>query len=269
MDLLVLPDYQALSREAARRVAVSVLLKPEAVLALPTGETPLGMYRCLVQFVNQGLLDLSQTVIFNLDELLDIPPDHPCSYATYMHEHFLKHVKVRAHYIPNPLADPVSQCKKYEELITQYGGIDLAVLGLGLNGHIAFNEPGTPFETLTHIAELSQATREVLAGYFKVEEVPKRAITMRICTIMNARHVVLLVAGRKKAEIVRNVLLGPITPELPASVLRLHPNSLVLLDEEAASALPKTSSIRRQNVEVSRDLASSVGPHGCGARQSL
>jgi glucosamine-6-phosphate deaminase len=268
MDLLVLPDYEALSREAARRVAVTVLLKPKAVLAFPTGGTPLGMYRRLIQLVDHGLLDLSQAVIFNLDELLDIPPDHPCSYATYMREHFLKYVKVGAHHIPNSLADPIVECKKYEELIAQYGGIDLAILGLGPNGHIAFNEPGTPFETFTHVAELSQQTREALAGCFeKMEEVPKRAITMGIRTIMNARHVILLASGKKKAAVVRDALLGSITPKLPASVLRLHPNLLILLDEEAASAL--SSSIRRQNVEVSRDLAPSMGLYGFGAKQSL
>jgi glucosamine-6-phosphate deaminase len=199
------------------------------------------MYRELVRLSREGIADLSQTVVFNLDEYFGLPPDHPQSFRRYMKEHLLRHMQVREAHIPDSLAsDPEAECRRYEELIASRRGIDLAVLGLGINGHIAFNEPGTPWESLTHLAELSPETRRREAQRFGgLEQVPHRAITMGIRTIMNARSILLLASGKEKAEIVRRSLLGPVTPEVPASVLQLHPNVTVLLDRAAAPELPE------------------------------
>jgi len=234
-------DYDELCCEAARRIARVVLRRPDATLALPTGQTPKGMYRKLVHLSREGIADLSQTVLFNLDEYFGLPPDHPRSFRYYIHEHLLQHVQVREAHIPDSLtSDPEVECRRYEELIASHGGIDLAVLGLGPNGHIAFNEPGTPWESLTHLAELSPETRRREAQHFGgLERVPHQAITMGIRTIMNARSILLLASGREKAQIVRRSLLGPVTPEVPASVLQLHPNVTVLLDRAAAAELPE------------------------------
>ncbi len=233
---MVLDDYEALSREAARRIARTVIEKPPAVLALPTGETPKGFYRVLVEWCREGLLDLSRAVILNLDEYLGLPRDHPRSFRAYMRENLLEHVRVGAHYIPDSAAeDPDGECRRYEELIAGQGGIDLAVLGLGPNGHIAFNEPGTPFGSCTHVAVLSPETRRRLILEFGgLERVPERAITMGVRTIMNARAIVLLVSGFGKSSILRESLYGPVTPEVPASVLQLHPRLTVLADRAAA-----------------------------------
>lgn len=241
MRLVVAKDYESLSWEAARLIARELLAKPNLVLALPTGETPKGMYQSLVRLYREGLLDFSQATIFNLDEYLGLPPDHPQSFRTYMYRHLWELVNLRREstYIPNSIpANPEEECRRYEELIEKAGGIDLAVLGLGKNGHIAFNEPGTPFESLTHVAQLSLETREREVQAFGVlENVPTHAITIGIKTIMRARKVILLVSGKGKAKILAQALLGPVTPEVPASILQLHPQLTVVADEEAAAEL--------------------------------
>lgn len=241
MRLVVVEDYGELSRGAAKWVARRLLERPELVLALPTGHTPVGMYRELVRLHREGLLDFSRVTSFNLDEYLGIPPDHPQSFASYMRIHLWDQVNLRpgACHIPNSLPeDPEAECAGYEGLIREAGGIDLAVLGLGGNGHIAFNEPGTPFESTIHVAELSQETREAEAAAFGgVDRVPKKAITMGIRTIMNAREILLLVSGEEKAEVLSRALTGPITLEVPASVLQLHPRLTVLADVAAAGGI--------------------------------
>lgn len=241
MRLIVVGDYEALSREAARAVAQKLLEKPSSVLALPTGDTPKGMYRVLGRLYREGLVDFSRATAFNLDEYLGIPQDHPQSFASYMHRHLWDKVNLRpgARHIPQSSPeDPEGECARYEGLIREAGGIDLAVLGLGVNGHIGFNEPGTPFESTTHVAVLSPATRRREApGFGGIENVPKRAITMGIRTIMNARGILLLAAGKEKAEAVRRALTGTISPKVPASVLQLHPALTVICDRAAASLL--------------------------------
>ncbi|HAF71450.1 TPA: glucosamine-6-phosphate deaminase [Candidatus Acetothermia bacterium] len=241
MQLVVVKNYEELSREAARFLARRLLAKPDLVLALPTGDTLIGMYRELVRLHREGLLDLSRATAFNLDEYLGIPPDHPQSFKSYMHRHLWDHVNLRREnaHIPNSLPkDPEAECHRYEGLIEKAGGIDLAVLGLGENGHIAFNEPGTPFGSLTHVAELSEETREREAQAFGgLEHVPRQAITMGIRTIMLSREVLLLVSGEGKREILFRALTGPITPEVPGSALQLHPALTVICDRAAASLL--------------------------------
>ena len=241
MQVIVVEGYEELSREAARWTARRLLGRPDLVLALPTGDTPVGMYRELVRLHREGLVDFSQATAFNLDEYLGLPPDHPESFASYMHRYLWDHVDLRAEarHIPRSLPeDPEAECRRYEQLLEEAGGIDLAVLGLGRNGHIAFNEPGTPFESRTHVAELSHETREEEAIRFGgLERVPKLAITMGIRTIMNARELLLLVSGEEKREVLTRALTGPVTPRLPASVLQLHPRLVVLADRAAAEGL--------------------------------
>lgn len=249
MQVLILRDYDELSREAARRVVAFVLREPRAVLGFPTGETPLGMYKALVRFHQEGLVDFSEVAVFNLDEYLGLSPTHPASFRRYMEAHFLDHVPVGTYHIPDSKTDdPEAECRRYEELIAEAGGLDLVVLGLGPNGHIAFNEPGTPFEVPTHVAELARETREREARRFgSVGEVPEKAITMGIRTIMNAREVILLAAGAEKAVTVRDALFGPITTQVPASVLQLHPRLTVILDRGAASALPVRGTVGKRS----------------------
>ena len=239
--LIVVRDYEELSREAARLVARRLLERPDLVLALPTGDTPIGMYRELVRLHREGLVDFSRATTFNLDEYLGIPPDHPQSFKSYMRQHLWDHVNLRKEnvHIPSSLPkNPDQECAHYESLIQEAGGIDLAVLGLGTNGHIGFNEPGTPFESLTHVAELSEETRKREAQAFGgLEHVPTQAITMGIKTIMLAREVLLLVSGEEKREALFRALTGAISLEVPGSVLQLHHALTVLSDRAAASLL--------------------------------
>lgn len=241
MRLVIVEDYEELSKEAARAVARELLLKPETVLALPTGDTPKGMYRELVRFCQEGLLDFSQATTFNLDEYLGLPADHPQTFSAYMQNYFWGKVNLQPGKIYIPVSqtdDPEGECARYEGLIQEAGGLDFAILGIGENGHIGFNEPGTPWESVTHVAELSQETRAREAPAFGgLEKVPKRAITMGIKTIMSARKVLLLASDAGKAEIVSRALTGPIAPEIPASILQLHPDLTVILDRAAASGL--------------------------------
>lgn len=255
MEIVILPDYDAVAREAARRVVALALQKPHAVLALPTGKTPLRFYNLLINYTKLGLVTFENITIFNLDEFLDLPKNHPSSYFNYMQKHLLTCVKVGRHYIPNSeAADPEEECKRYEDLIAQAGSIDLAVLGLGLNGHIGFNEPGTPFESRTHVATLTHQTREGLASEFGgLEYTPTRAITMGIKTIMNAKNIILMATGAEKAKILERALFGPITPDTPASVLQLHPSLTVLVDHQAASSISAYLKTQDISKKVSRD----------------
>ncbi|MGQ9700083.1 MAG: glucosamine-6-phosphate deaminase [Candidatus Bipolaricaulaceae bacterium] len=241
MRLIAVAEYQELSREAARFLARKLLANPKLVLALPTGETPLGLYQELVRLHKEGILDFSQATAFNLDEFLNLPPKHPASFRAYMEQNFwgLVNLPPEACHIPHSLPeDPEEECRRYEALIQGKGGLDLAILGLGENGHIAFNEPGTPFESLTHVVELLEETRAAEAPRFEgLENVPKKAITMGIRTIMNAREILLLVSGEKKARIVARALEGPVTVEVPASVLQLHPALTVIADRAALTFL--------------------------------
>ncbi|MBC7092542.1 glucosamine-6-phosphate deaminase [Candidatus Bipolaricaulota bacterium] len=241
MNLLITADYRELSQAAGQLVAQALLHDPDAVLALPTGETPKGMYEALIRLYQEGLVDFSRATAFNLDEYLDIPPDHPQSFSAYMRRYLWDHVNLAKDKVHIPASlpeDPEAECIRYEELIRKSGGINLAVLGIGENGHIAFNEPGTLWETPTHVAVLSQETREREAQAFgRLEHVPTHAITMGIKTIMRARRVLLLASGEEKAGILARALSGPITIDVPASILQLHPNLTVVADRAAARGL--------------------------------
>lgn len=241
LTLKIVADYAELSRAAARLVAHQILLKEDAVLGLPTGETPLGLYRELVRLSKEGLLSLSKVTTFNLDEYVGLPPSHPQSFHYYMQVHLFSHLAIPPEQIHIPdgtAADLEGECQRYEEEIARHGGIDLMILGIGPNGHIGFNEPGSDWGRLTGVVQLSEETRRREARRFGgLELVPTQAITMGIKTIMNARKILLLASGQEKALAVKEAIQGPITPAVPASVLQLHPGVTVILDRAAGSLL--------------------------------
>ena len=234
-------NYDAMSRRAANILSAQVILKPDSVLGLATGSTPVGMYRQLVNWCEKGDIDFSQVHTVNLDEYLGLAPDHDQSYRYFMQQNLFDHINVRPENtnVPNGLAsDPEAECRRYNEVIAGLGGIDLQVLGMGHNGHIGFNEPGEAFELETHVVDLTENTIQANARFFaSKDEVPRRAITMGIKAIMQARHILVVVSGEDKAEIVRRAFAGPVTPLVPASILQMHPHLSLVGDEAALSLL--------------------------------
>ena len=241
MKIIRTKDYADMSRKAANIISAQVIMKPDCVLGLATGGTPVGTYEKLVERYNEGDLDFSEVTSVNLDEYRGLPKEHPESYWSFMHKNLFDKVNIRpeAIHLPdgtNP--DAADACKKYNEIIHSVGGIDLQLLGLGPNGHIGFNEPGTPFGLGTHVVELTARTRQDNARFFaSLDEVPTHAATMGVKTVMHARAILLLAFGSAKAEAVRAALMGPVTEDVPASVLQLHPDVTVFCDEEAAKLL--------------------------------
>ena len=237
MRVLVTPDYQALSQTAAELVLKAIGAKPGINLGLPTGNTPLGMYEELVRRYRIEQLDFSQIQTFNLDEYVGLTYDHPKSYHSYMRRHFFDHVNVlpaNAH-IPDgsPGVDLDAEAVRYENQIRNAGEIDLLIVGVGANGHIAFNEPGSAFDSRTRTVDLAAETVRNAKQHFGSEPVPARAITMGIATILEAGRILLLASGASKADAVERALHGPVSESVPASALRLHPRVIVVLDEAA------------------------------------
>lgn len=243
MKVIICKDYDEMSQMAAEIVANQINSNPHTVLGLATGSTPVGMYRNLVKMNREGKVDFSNVVTFNLDEYVGLNKDHPCSYHRFMDENLFDHVNIKREnvHLPNGVAPSLEEeCKTYERMIAQAGGVVLQVLGIGHNGHIGFNEPGTPFHSTTHVVELAQRTIEANSRFFNSpDQVPRKAISMGIKTIMQAQKILLLASGKDKAEAISKALNGPITTEVPASVLQLHPNVTVIIDEGAASALDR------------------------------
>ena len=242
MKIIRAKDYQDMSHKAANIIAAQVTLKPNCVLGLATGGTPVGAYADLVERYNKGDLDFSEVTTVNLDEYRGLPKEHPESYWSFMHRNLFDHVNVPAESIHLPDGtnpDAEDACKQYNEVIHSVGGIDLQLLGLGHNGHIGFNEPGDAFELETHCVDLTAATIEANKRFFDGNEdlVPKQAYTMGIKTIMQARKVLVVVNGKGKAEAVKAMITGPVTPACPGSILQLHPDCTVVADEEALSLL--------------------------------
>ncbi len=239
MRLVIAREEQDLAMTAARLIARQVLTQHQSVLALPTGDTPRRMYDTLVALEQHGVLDLSGVTAFNLDEYLELAPDDPRTFRLYMVEHLWERLAAppAGWHIPrSDAADETAECAAYEEALYRAGGIDLAVLGIGVNGHIGFNEPGTPWDLGTHVVELAQSTRRNAAPRFGgLDSVPRRAISMGIKTIMRSGQIVLLASGEGKAEVLARALFGPVTIEVPASVLQLHPRLTVVVDQRAAS----------------------------------
>lgn len=241
MEVIVLSSYEELSKAAARVVAKVLNTKPNAVLGLATGSTPLGLYRELVRMHREEGLDFSQVTTFNLDEYVGLSKDHPQSYHYFMHENLFKHVNIAPQniYIPSGTTDNYEAfCHWYEQRIRDCGGIDLQILGIGSDGHIAFNEPGSSLGSRTRIKTLAKQTIDDNARFFdRPEDVPVYAITMGVGTILEARKLVLLANGRSKAPAVAAAIEGPVTSMITASALQLHREAMLFLDEEAASQL--------------------------------
>jgi len=241
MEVIIKENYDEMSRAAARLVARVMNAKPNAVLGLVTGGTPRGMYKELIRMHRDEGLDFSQVVTFNLDEYVGLGKTHPQSYHYFMHEHFFKFVNIAPHniYLPSGTTDNyVAFCHWYEERIKLSGGIDLQVLGIGVDGHIAFNEPGSSLGSRTRIKTLSRQTIDENAVQFDGrDQVPPYAITMGVGTILEARKLILLANGKSKAVAVAAAVEGPVTSMCTASALQLHRDVNVLLDWEAASQL--------------------------------
>ena len=242
MKIIRANDYADMSRKAANILSAQIILKPDCVLGLATGGTPVGAYQQLVEWYNKGDLDFSGVTTVNLDEYRGLPKDHPESYWSFMHRHLFDHVNINPARInlpdgTNPDAD--AACAQYNQIIHSVGGIDLQLLGLGPNGHIGFNEPGKAFELETHCVDLTEATIEANKRFFDGNEdlVPRQAYTMGIKTIMQARKVLVVANGLAKAKAVKAVVSGPVTPECSGSILQLHPDCTLVADEEALSLL--------------------------------
>ena len=241
MKIYCMEDYQQMSRKAASILAAQVIRNPESVLGLATGSTPIGMYQNLVEWYKNGDLDFSQVHTVNLDEYVGLEPTHDQSYRYFMQDNLFNHINVKPENtnVPNGLADdPAAEGRRYDELIDSLGGIDIQVLGMGHNGHIGFNEPCDNFPLGTHDVDLTESTISANARFFaSMEEVPRKAITMGIGAIMSARQILVVVNGEGKADIVKKAFTGPITPEVPASILQLHPNVVLVGDKAALSKL--------------------------------
>lgn len=234
-------DYNELSRMAAERIAEKLSKKPDAVLGLATGSTPEGMYEALIEMYNQKRISFAEAETFNLDEYVGLQSNDENSYAHYMNQHLFRHIDLspeKAH-LPDGRADDLdAACQAYEELIEKAGGIDLQVIGIGLNGHIGFNEPHTPFEQRTHVVELDKTTRNANARFFpSLEAVPTHAITMGIQNIMESKELLLLVAGEQKASVLERLVYGDKTEAFPASIIKEHPNVTIIADQGALSGL--------------------------------
>ncbi|GFR36702.1 glucosamine-6-phosphate deaminase [Thermobrachium celere] len=241
MRIIITESYDELSKKAADIVASQLILKPKSVIGFATGGTPIGMYREIVKMFREGKFTFKDVITFNLDEYYGLDRENPQSYYFYMMEHLFKHVDIDKNNIniPNGRAEDIEkECIEYEEKIEKAGGIDLQILGIGKNGHIGFNEPDVKFEAKTHLVRLDEDTIKANSRFFNsIDEVPTKAISMGIKTIMHARKIVLLASGKQKAEIIEKMVNGPITPDVPASILQLHPDVTLILDKEAASQL--------------------------------
>ena len=242
MNIIRAKDYQDMSRKAANIISAQIIMKPDCVLGLATGSTPVGTYRQLIEWYEKGDLDFSRVSTVNLDEYRGLAHTDPQSYYYFMQENLFDHVKIdkTATHVPdgtNP--DAADACAKHEQIIKSLGGIDLQLLGLGNNGHIGFNEPGAAFEKETHLVDLAESTIRANARFFtSIDEVPKQAYTMGIRTIMQAKKILVVVSGESKADIVSRAFFGPVTPEVPASILQMHPDVTVVCDEAALSLSP-------------------------------
>lgn len=241
MEVIIVPDGDALSRRAASIIAEVVRRKPRSVLGLATGSTPLGTYRELVRLYKEDNLDFSQVVTFNLDEYVGLPPAREQSYRYFMNENLFNLINIRKEntYVPDGMAGDVpAACAAYEDEICDQGGIDLQLLGIGGNGHIGFNEPGSSLASRTRPKTLTKATRNDNSRFFSgIDEVPKYAITMGIATIMESRRVVLLAGDKTKASAIAAAVEGPLSAMCPASVLQMHPAVTIIADSAAASGL--------------------------------
>ncbi len=239
MKIIKAKDYDEMSRKAANLIAAQIYVKPNCVLGLATGSTPIGTYKELVAKYEMGDLDFSQVTTVNLDEYKGITKENDQSYYYFMNDNLFSHVNINKErtFLPDGTEpDSDKACNEYNEIIHSVGGQDLQLLGLGHNGHIGFNEPAADFPLETHCVDLTESTIKANQRFFaSYDDVPKQAYTMGIKTIMQAKKVLVVVSGEDKADIVRKAFFGPVTPEVPASVLQLHPDCTVVADAAALS----------------------------------
>ncbi len=237
MNIFIGTPEQA-AKAAAQKYVKLLNEKPNAVLGYATGSTPLGLYGELARLNKEGALSFKKAVTFNLDEYVGLEPTHDQSYRYFMNDNLFDHIDIPIENTHVPSGTNPAIAASYDDAIAAAGGIDLQLLGIGNNGHIGFNEPGTPFGSITHVVDLTPSTRQANARFFSsIDDVPTQAVSMGMKTIMNARALVFIALGKGKAEIVRASLKGEVTPDVPASVIQLHPFVDVFLDEEAASLL--------------------------------
>jgi glucosamine-6-phosphate deaminase len=240
VNLVVLPTAEGVCRRAADIVAELVTAKPDAVMALPAGNTPRPVYAELARRHRAEGLSFARATAFSLDEYVGLGPDHAASFRRFMTDELYRHIDLpreRRHAPDGEAADLNAACEHYERTIAAAGGFDLCLLGIGGNGHIAFNEPGAPTDSRTHVVMLADDTRRALAASFGAERIPSQAITIGVATILGARRCVLLAYGAAKAGVIARAVRGPATPDLPASALQLHADATIIVDAAAASQL--------------------------------
>ena len=239
MQVHIYKTAQQVGQAAATLFASQVIRKPDSILGLATGSSPIGCYQQLIAWHQAGILDFSQCVSYNLDEYCGLPREHPCSYHAFMQEQLFSGINMKATFLPDGnAADLQAECKRYDQAIQAAGGIDMQLLGIGRNGHIGFNEPCDHFVYGTQVVNLTESTIKANRRFFESEEaVPRQAISLGIGGIMSAREIVLLAMGEDKAQAIRDTVLGEVTPQVQASILRTHPHVTILVDEAAASLL--------------------------------
>ncbi len=239
MKIIRAKDYKDMSRKAANIISAQIIMKPNCVLGLATGSTPIGTYDQLVEWYNKGDLDFSEVTTVNLDEYKGLTRENDQSYYYFMNDKLFSRVNINKDrtFLPDGMEpDSDKACRDYNEIIASVGGVDLQLLGLGHNGHIGFNEPGMAFEAETHCVNLTESTMKANQRFFaSMDEVPKQAYTMGIKTIMQAKKILIVISGEDKAQIVKEAFFGPITPKVQASVLQLHNDVIVVADEAALS----------------------------------
>jgi len=238
MQIRIYDNFTQVGQAAATLFTSQLLRKPNSVFGFATGSSPSVLYRQLIALHRAGILDFSSCVSFSLDEYCGIPATHPSSYRAFMQTELFNHINMKETYVPDGNApDLEAECARYDALIASYGGIDMQLLGIGRNGHIAFNEPGGAFAYKTHVVELTPSTIEANKRFFANEEVPGKAITMGIGSIMSSRELVMIATGSDKAQAIRYALEGDVDPMFPASIIRFHPACTLFLDKTAAALL--------------------------------
>lgn len=240
MKVIKVKDYQELSQKASEIIINLLQRKPNCKLGLATGSSPLGLYEKLIESYQKGEISFKNVMTFNLDEYCELPRSHEQSYYSFMHQHLFNHIDIDKNniHIPNSeVEDLQAECDRYNKLLNE-NQVDLQLLGIGANGHIGFNEPGTSFSSETSVIKLADKTREDNKRFFNsIDEVPQYAITMGIKNIMQAKEILLIANGKNKAEAINKLINGEVTEKFPASVLKTHPNVTIIIDEEAASLL--------------------------------
>lgn len=240
MKIIVSKTHEESSKKASVQILRQVIEKNNAVLGFATGSSPVVIYENLIKFYKENIVSFKDVIAFNLDEYIGIEKSHQNSYYYFMRDNLFKHIDIKEEncHIENGLASDMNkECELYESLIEEKGGIDLQILGIGANGHIGFNEPSDKISPMTHVVELTQSTIDANSKYFSDIKMPTKAVTMGIATIMKSKKIILIASGEAKAKAIFDTVHGEITPEVPSSILRLHPDVTIYVDEDASKLL--------------------------------